>query len=412
MKNLFNSMNDENILMKNDSINIDIDKIKKMTMDKVNADKKIKHISFRKTLALVASFMLILSGLTVLANPSLRNYFSEILGFSPDDVLLVGEVYNTEDYSLTIESMLYDGTNCSIAYSISGISEKGKNAVANYDMKLESYEEDVNYDIDHLIVPLELSYYATIDRNNSDFYYSVDNSENKLIFELNFINPMQDDYAYIQSENRAIMLSVLNLDGDYFYDDGLHSSVQAYNLSRIDELTLNFYGTENNVKIPLTKTIESTQKKISVEATDEHPVEYTSITYSDFGFTLTGKMEDPNYSYENNTIDIVYLHRSFNLVTSYYDNPISPLNPPKGGVPSSKVLDYEGKKMIDYSYMNDFSNVRENSLYREGINFLSDDYMQYHDGENFIVESNFRFEQSFDWSEVEAIIINGTRIDL
>ncbi len=366
MKNLFIDISYENINIGNDEIDVDIEKIKSTTMLKVRnynkdaeKDKKVKLFSFKRSFAFVASFILLFCGITAFAvtNQNIRNYFTELFGFNSEDVLNIGQSVESDDYKLTLENMIYDGINCTIIYSVVGTSDYGVQSIADFN----SHQDFENSEIKDLISPNLVSY--TISTGS----YFEESINEKLILSLSFVNPVNEDFHYTTLDNRALM----TISG-YNTNDPIYS----YNIKRVDELLIKFDNTQNDIKIPLSQTINSTQKEISVNTSDKYPVNYTSLIYSSSSFTLIGEIEEINDYYENNKIEIIYPDNTVVLLNSY------------------------------------FSKDSNDHIYKMGDNFNTDSYMQYFDSDKLIVESNFVFNTAVNWRDVEALVINGTRIDL
>ncbi len=359
MKNLIDYIDYENIMIGNDEIDVDIENIKNMTMAKLRndnkKDKKSKGFSLKKPFVLVACFVILFCGITVcaVANTDIRNYFSEIFGFNSQEVLLFGESVESDDYSFTVENVLYDGINCNVIFSVSGVSELGKQNVANF----ESRENFEIQELLHCILP-DLRKYTI----STGTEFDENSSEGELIFNLSFANPVNNEHLYTNLNNRIV-------DASARYYPSTKDEIK-----RIEELSINFDG--EDIKISLQETTPTAKKEINIPPSDDYPVKYTSIIYSSIGFTLIGEIGDLDTYYENNKIEINYSDNSTVLLNSYY------------------------------------SDNREEHVYETGYNFLGESYMYYDDGDKIILESNFVFNTAVDWDEVEALIINETRIEL
>lgn len=365
MKKIFDKMNEDKVFISNSDFEIDINKIKELTMNKV----KQGHNSFilKKVIGIAASFVIFLTISSVttysVAGPVARSYIGEILGFETGEVLLVGETISNRDYSMTVEDFIYDGVNGKVTLSVS----------ANSNLAKESFKTDKIYDkFGHFSIGYGI---GELEQYNED---------NKRFFSISFSKPI-NKYNHL--------------------------------VTNLDNLVFAFDGMKDMIKIPLEQTLSSLQKDISVAAQGYYPVEYNSIVYSNLGFTLIGNIEKENESYENMKIDFVLKNGDvINFVNTYdrYSTPIESNTSSENQETYNETIIMDGKK----TNVNVSKNTLDQSNLIEGVDFIRETNDEWfagssgsgHSSDTDMIESSFRFAKTFDWEMVEIMIINGTEI--
>lgn len=365
MKKIFDRMNEDKVSISNSDFEIDINKIKELTMNKVKQGHN--RFNFKKVIGISAYFVIFItmSGVTTyaFAGAVTKSYIGEILGFEAGEVLLVGETISNRDYSMTVEDFIYDGVNGEVTLSVSANSNSAK----------ESFETDKIYDkFGHFSIGYAM---GELEQYNED---------NKRCFSISFSKPI-NKYNHL--------------------------------VTNLDNLVFAFDGMKDMIKIPLEQTLSSFQKDISVAAQGYYPIEYTSIVYSKLGFTLIGNIEKENESYENMKIDFVLKNGDvINFVNSYdkYITPIKSHTNSENQETYNETIIMDGKK----TNVNVSKNPSEQSNLIEGIDFIheiNDEWFAGSSGsgnssDTDMIESSFRFAKTFDWGMIEKIIINGTEI--
>lgn len=362
MKNIFNKMDEADIDMGVDDFKIDTNKIKELTMKKINQHRS-KSI-FRKSLSTAAAlFCMIALGGSVtytLAGPIVRSYITEFLGVETGEVLLVGETLSNKNYSMTVEDFIYDGVNGQVTISVSANSLSAKESFA-FD---KIYDKFGHFSIGYGISELEK--------------YKEDN---KRFFAISFSKPL-NQYDHLVSD--------------------------------FNDLIFTFDGINDIIKIPLEATIDSFRRDIFVPSQGHYPVEYTSIVYSKIGFTLIGNQINDNNSYENMSIDFVLKNGNIiNFVNMYYPSTfnIESKSETKNQESSNEVVIIDGKKQrVNVSTNNSVSTNVDN------ICQFDDEWFAGSGGSGYssttdLREASFSFQQSFAWEEVDKMIINGTEVE-
>ncbi|WP_291647594.1 DUF4179 domain-containing protein [Clostridium sp.] len=366
MKKIFDRMNEDKIFISNSDFEIDINKIKKLTMNKVK--KGDNRFILKKIIGVAASLVIFITISSVttyaLAGPVARSYIGEILGFETGEVLLVGETISNKDYSMTVEDFIYDGVNGEVTLSVS----------ANSNLAKESFITDKIYDkFGHFGIGYGI---GELEQYNED---------NKRCFSISFTRPI-NKYNHL--------------------------------VTNLDNLVFTFDGMKDMIKIPLEETLSSFQKDISVAAQGYYPVEYNSIVYSKLGFTIIGNIEKENESYENMKIDFVLKNGDVINFVNTYDRYITSI---KSNTSNENQENYNETIIIDgkRTNVNVSKNTLEQSNLIEGVDFIREINDEWfagsggsgHSPDTDMIENSFRFTKAFDWKMVERMIINGTEIE-
>lgn len=362
MKNIFNKMDEDEVDMGVDDIKIDTNKIKELTMNKIN-QHRFKSV-FRKSLNMAAALVCIIaiggSVTYALAGPIVRSYITDFLGVETGEVLLVGETLSNKNYSMTVEDFIYDGVNGQVTISVSANSLSAKESFA-FD---RIYDKFGHFSIGYGISELEK--------------YMEDN---KRYFDISFSKP-HNQYDHLVSE--------------------------------FNDLIFTFDGIKDTIKIPLEATMDSFRRDIFVPCQGYYPVEYTSIIYSKIGFTLLGNQVNDNDSYENISIDFVLKNGNIiNFVNMYYPGTanIESESETINQKSSNEIVIIDGEKQK--------VNVSTNNTVSTDVDYVcqfDDEWFAGSGGSGYssttdLREASFSFQQSFDWEEVDKMIINGTEVD-
>lgn len=362
MKNIFNRMNEENIDMCVDDLKFDSNKIKDLSMKKIN-QYRIKSILQKSliTAAALACFLVIGGSATyTLAGPEVRYYITELLGVETGEVVLVGETVSSKNYSMTVEDLIYDGVNGKVVLSVSSNSISAKESFATDRI----YEKFGHFSIGYSI--------SELDKYKED---------NKRFYAISFSKPI-NQYDHLTSDFK--------------------------------DLIFTFDGIKDMIKIPLEPTIDSAQKNLIIPSQGHYPVKYTSIVYSKIGFTLIGNQVNDNNSYENIAIDFVFKNGDIiNFVNMYYPDTAKIKSEPESENQNSsnETVIIDGKKQK--------VNVSTNNTVSTDVDFISefdDEWFAGSSGSGYssttnLREISFTFQQSFDWESVDKMIINGVTVE-
>ncbi len=240
MKQLFQHMCEEEIMMSHDNITVNPQNIKQLTLQRIRKESpKRTPMLFRvAAIAACATIMVGASGATAYAmgGPELRHSIGSLFGFDPAQVLSIGESVASSDYRLTVDELLFDGTNGELLLTIQALSDRTKQTFAEEDLADKMTSFNVGY------VMTELKDTATQDSRT---------------FKLSFDVPI---------------------------------NTVANGPDTPTEVTFIMNGVQDFITIPLTSTMEKVEKDVAVPATEDFPVHYYSLHYSALGFTLIGDM--------------------------------------------------------------------------------------------------------------------------
>lgn len=367
MRNIFKKMDADRVFMSNDiEIQVDANRIKSLTMAKVKSNDK-NHL-LKKITSIAASFLITVTliGVTTYgwATPVLRNSIQEMLGLEGGEVLHVGESVSSRDYKMTVEDFVYDGIRGKATVSVAPLSNRAKEMFQ---------QEELSTKFGHFSIA------------NSLGELEASPEEDKRYFSFSFSKP-----------------------------------VHVEPLSKMDSLVFAFEGIRDMIKIPLEPTLMSEQRDIYAVAQGDYPITYHSMIYSKLGFTLIGEEIDEEKDDSNITIDFILkdgktIHFINRINHSYIPYKPEIQNNLEEQESHKETIIMDGKKTTVQVVKNE-TTVDNTRI--EGIDFIDDEWFSgsggsgYSADNRYMIETSFTFRKSFDWSHVEMIIINGTKVKI
>ncbi|MDF2985418.1 MAG: hypothetical protein K0R50_928 [Eubacterium sp.] len=120
---------------------IDMLRVKRLTMHKIKQDKKRIKIPFgskyaKAACAILAAAMITTGSVYALNNEGLKNLITELTGVRQSDILMVGEAVSNRDYKLMVHEIVTDSYVGNVVISVEALSSKSKEAFANYRISL------------------------------------------------------------------------------------------------------------------------------------------------------------------------------------------------------------------------------------------------------------------------------------
>lgn len=355
LHSLFKKLNIEDIQVEDSSSlsdQVNMDRIRQLTMEKIQKEKKEVISPFKKQLfkaAIVACTVLFIGGGTVLAatNKTVRETISSLLGISQTEILTVGESIKSKDYKLTVHEIVCDSYTGMANISVEALSPKAK----------ETFLKD---NIIH-----------KLDRLGSVGY------------GLRELEELQDKYSRYFSFSFKV-------------SDKRHKD---------DGLTFSMEGISKKITIPITQTIELSELAIKVPEAKGYPVSYQKLSYSELGFTLLGTLENEEFDPENILVTIEFMDGSNSKFFHYFKeqeefqsyNEI-PASESKISTKGSETSVTSATAPSERNIIDDFDD--------EWFSGKSGSY----DSEKVI--TTFSFSKKMDWNMVKSITINGTAIYL
>lgn len=338
---------------------VDMERIHDMTLKHIHNDNKSQVLPFKRSFIKAAVILCMLIGIgsaTVYAssNTAIKQVIGNVLGINQTEILTIGETIENKNYRLTVHEYASDSHVGTVIVSMEAISDKAK----------EMFKLNNNILLDKLGILGTIGY------------------------GMGFIEELEEaNIKYLKIE--------FNASREVDYKDGL---------------TFTMEGMRNKIKVPIIKTTLLKIKEIDVKESVSYPVNYSLMEYSELGFTLSGtvdteKMNKNEIELNNQSITIDFVNGESVLFYYSYQEP--------------KTMSMKDK--IDDSIVSQNSdgsasvtrNTKEDKVYDE-ISIVNDEWFSgastggYHgDGKT---TSIFSFSKKMDWSLVESITINDTKI--
>ncbi|MFT4145292.1 MAG: DUF4179 domain-containing protein [Mobilitalea sp.] len=329
---------------------INMKRIRQLTMEKVQKDKK-SILPFQRHLfkaSLAACIIFCISGVTVFAatNETVRQTISELLGISQTEILTVGKSIESKDYKLTVDEIVCDSYTGIVTISVEALSSNAKETFIT---------DNIIEKLGHL---------------------------GSVGYGLRELEELQTEYT------RCFSFS-FNIGNVRHKADGLNFSME---------------GISKEIKIPITQTLELTELDVNIPTAEGYSVSYQKLCYSELGFTLLGKIENQDFNIENFLILFESMDGSNSEFYQYHAEQDNLINDPSVNTAqtqaSSKGIETTVSSPTEES-------PKDNSI----IEF--DDKWFSGGGESTDsdkVTSIFSFSKKMDWSTVKSITINGTTI--
>lgn len=328
-------------------------RIRQLTMKKIRAEK-IRIVPFQRRLfkaVITACVVICISGVTVFATASeaVRETISSLLGISQTEILTVGKSIESKDYKLFVHEIACDSYTGIVTISVEALSPKAKETFRN---------DNIIKKLGHL---------------------------GSVGYGLRELEDLQAEYIRYFSYS-------FNVGNTRYLDDGLSFSMD---------------GISKEVKIPITQTVELTELTIDVPSTTGYPVSYQKLSYSELGFTLSGRLKNKDFDSENSLIMIQFLNGSTSKFYHHY----------KEHVDSSQEVTTNASKFqaitngMETSVTNPTVVSSENNTIMDfDTEWFSGGSVGYRDTN--VVTSIFSFSKKMDWSTVKSITVNGTTIEI
>jgi|GEM_PF-2293607 len=121
---------------------IDMNRVKKLTIKKIKLDKKRIKISVRGRYAKTACAILLTAMITTgsvyaLSNENIKNLVAELTGVGQSNILIVGEAVSNRDYKLRVHEIVTDSYVGDVVISVEAISSESKESFASYNINLD-----------------------------------------------------------------------------------------------------------------------------------------------------------------------------------------------------------------------------------------------------------------------------------
>lgn len=120
---------------------IDVNRIKKMALSKIQQDKKRRTLLFRsrytKAACVIAASLLITTGsVYAFTEDGFRNFICQLTGVQQTKILMVGEAISNKNYELKVHEIVTDSYVGNVVISIEALNDKSKEDFNNYRIDL------------------------------------------------------------------------------------------------------------------------------------------------------------------------------------------------------------------------------------------------------------------------------------
>jgi hypothetical protein len=121
---------------------IDINKVKKLTINKIQQDKKKKILSFSSNCTKIACALIVATLITTgstyaFSNEGFKNLIVKLIGIQQTKILMVGEAITNKDYELKVHEIITDSYVGHVIVSIEALRDKSKEDFDNYHIDLK-----------------------------------------------------------------------------------------------------------------------------------------------------------------------------------------------------------------------------------------------------------------------------------
>lgn len=144
MRKIFAKSNEKHNKSNNETNvpDIDLDRVKKLTLNKIrqNENKKIitiRSIGIKAACAVIAAILITTGSVYAFSNEGFQSFISQLTGVQQAKVLTVGEAITNKDYKLKVHEIVTDSYVGDVVISVEALSDKSRKDFDNYRIDLK-----------------------------------------------------------------------------------------------------------------------------------------------------------------------------------------------------------------------------------------------------------------------------------
>ena len=121
---------------------IDLNRVKKLTMNKIQQDKNKKFLTIRSigtkaACAVITAVVITTGSVYAFSNEGFQSIISQLTGVQQTKILMVGEAISNKDYKLKVHEIVTDSYIGDVVISVEALSDKSKKDFDNYRIDLK-----------------------------------------------------------------------------------------------------------------------------------------------------------------------------------------------------------------------------------------------------------------------------------